>query len=236
MFWDNRAQSLETQAVGPLHAESEMRGQHLADADVAQELPRRLRAIPAYSQRFAAAFGSAEITEERIAMAIASFERTLARGSSPFDRFMRGEQDALSIAQKRGMVGFFEAGCAKCHGGPMFSDFKVHALGVDSSFHGVADRGDGQGRFRTPSLRNIEKTAPYMHDGSLATLDEVYDFYAQIDRGLDPALSGIGPVVGTARADMTAFLRALTDTASTDDAPTEVPSGLPVGGTRRARR
>jgi cytochrome c peroxidase len=75
-----------------------------------------------------------------------------------------------------------------------------------------------------------------MHDGSLATLDEVYDFYAQIDRGLDPALSGIGPVVGTARADMTAFLRALTDTASTDDAPTEVPSGLPVGGTRRARR
>jgi cytochrome c peroxidase len=232
MFWDSRARSLESQAKGPLHAEPEMRGA-LPEAEVSSELTRRLAAIPEYAARFAAAFGSNDITEDRVAMAIATFERTLTTGTSRFDRFMRGDERALSISEKRGLTAFFAAGCANCHGGPMFSDFEPHALGAGTAHHGVVDQGDGRGRFRTPSLRNVTKTAPYMHDGSLSTLDAVYDFYNRIDRDKDPLLGEVGRVTGSERDDLTAFLASLADEVVDERVPTDVPSGLPVGGTRR---
>jgi cytochrome c peroxidase len=231
MFWDSRARSLESQAKGPLHAEREMRGA-MADADVSSELARRLAAIPEYATRFAAAFGSNEINEQRVAMAIATFERMLTTGTSPFDRFMRGDSAALTISAKRGLTAFFGAGCGNCHGGPMFSDFELHALGAGTAHHGVTDQGDGRGRFRTPSLRNVTKTAPYMHDGSQATLDDVYDFYNRIDRDEDPLLDDVGRVTGSERRDLTAFLASLADDVVDDRVPAEVPSGLPVGGGR----
>jgi cytochrome c peroxidase len=232
MFWDSRERSLESQAKGPLHAEPEMRGK-LTNAEVSSELARRLAAIPEYAARFTAAFGSNDITEDRIAMAIATFERTLTGGTSPFDRFMRGDEKALTISEKRGLTAFFSAGCANCHGGPMFSDFTPHALGAGTAHHGVVDQGDGQGRFRTPSLRNVTKTAPYMHDGSLATLDDVYDFYNHIDRDRDPLLADVSRVTGSERRDLTAFLATLADGVIDERVPTSVPSGLAVGGTRR---
>jgi cytochrome c peroxidase len=232
MFWDSRARSLESQAKGPLHAESEMRGA-IADGELSSELVRRLAAIPEYVERFAAAFGSQDISEDRVAMAIATFERTLTSGTSRFDRFMRGDSSALTVSEERGLTAFFEAGCASCHGGPMFSDFELHALGAGSALHGVIDQGAGQGRFRTPSLRNVTKTAPYMHDGSQATLDDVFDFYNRIDRGKDPLLAHVGRVTGSERRDLTAFLASLADEVVDDRVPTDVPSGLPVGGTRR---
>lgn len=235
MFWDNRTLGLEAQASGPLRAASEMRGPHLADTDVERELVGRLSALPGYVAAFEAAFGPGPITEARITMALATFQRTLSPGTSAFDRFMQGEDTALSIAQKRGFIGFFEAGCGNCHGGPMFSDFGLHRLGA-GAHGGRLDQGDGQRRFRTPTLRNVARTAPYMHDGSLATLDEVYDFYVDVDRSADPALESIGPVIGTAREDMTAFLQALSDEIVDDVVPESVPSGLAVGGTRRAGR
>jgi cytochrome c peroxidase len=236
MFWDNRVRSLETQARGPLHAEREMRGSSLADESVAPELARRLSALPEYVARFEAAFGSREITEDRIVMAIAAFERTLTGGTSPFDRFMHGDDAALSTAQRRGLVGFFAAGCGACHGGPMFSDFGLHAIGAGTAHPGLGDdHGDGQDRFRTPSLRNVARTAPYMHDGSLATLDDVYDFYLVVDASRDPALGGLSAVVGTARSDMKRFLEALSDDAVDDAVPERLPSGLPVGGLRHRR-
>jgi cytochrome c peroxidase len=232
MFWDSRVRSLESQAKGPLHAEPEMRGT-LPETDVSSELARRLAAIPEYAERFAAAFGSNDVTEDRIAMAIATFERTLTSGTSRFDRFMRGDEKALTLSEKRGLTAFFSAGCANCHGGPMFSDFEPHALGAGTAHHGVVDRGDGQDRFRTPSLRNVTKTAPYMHDGSLATLDAVYDFYNRIDRDKDPLLDDLGRVTGSERGDLTAFLASLADEVVEQRVPTVVPSGLTVGGTRR---
>ncbi|WP_169927370.1 cytochrome-c peroxidase [Labilithrix luteola] len=236
MFWDNRARSLEAQARGPLHAEGEMRGTMLIDGDVGGELSRRLAAIPAYQDRFETAFGTREITEERIVMAIASFERGLSIGSSAFDRYARGDSGALSSAQKRGLSSFVSAGCATCHGGPMFSDFELHALGAGTPHRGAVDRGDGRGRFRTPSLRNATRTAPYMHDGSLATLDAVYEFYDSVDRDLDPALGEVSGIHGSARNDVTAFFEALADKEFDDRIPTGVPSGLPVGGLRRAAK
>jgi cytochrome c peroxidase len=231
MFWDSRTRSLESQAKEPLHAEREMRGA-LVDAEVSAELAQRLAAIPEYATRFAVAFGSNEINEDRIAMAIATFERTLSTGTSRFDRFMRGDANALTISEKRGLTAFFGAGCANCHGGPMFSDFELHLLGAGTAHQGVTDRGDGQGRFRTPSLRNVTKTAPYMHDGSQATLDDVYDFYNRIDRDQDPLLADMGRVTGSERRDMTAFLASLADDVVDDRVPAEVPSGLPAGGRR----
>jgi cytochrome c peroxidase len=209
-----------------------MRGA-IADGELSSELVRRLAAIPEYAERFAAAFGSQDITEDRVAMAIATFERTLTSGTSRFDRFMRGDSSALTISEERGLTAFFAAGCARCHGGPMFSDFELHALGAGNATQGVIDQGAGQGRFRTPSLRNVTKTAPYMHDGSQATLDDVFDFYNGIDRDKDPLLANVGRVTGSERRDLTAFLASLADEVVDDRVPADVPSGLPVGGTRR---
>lgn len=233
MFWDNRARSLEDQARGPLHAPREMRGRLLDDAEVARELPRRLRAIPAYEARFEQAFGSSGITEDRIVMAIATFERGLAR-SSAFDRYMRGDAGALATAQKRGLAGFVGAGCTSCHGGPMLSDFALHSVYPSRGHRGVEDRGDGRGRFRTPSLRNVARTAPYMHDGALATLDAVYDYYDVVAKDRDPGLAQLGSLDRGTRADITAFLGALSDDAFDAIIPDAVPSGLPVGGARCA--
>ena len=230
MFWDNRARSLETQALGPLHAEHEMRGS-LAEEAVGPELARRVAAIPAYTAGFEAAFGTPEVTEARIAAAIAAFERGLSSGRSAFDRYLRGDDGALSLSQKRGLVGFYNAGCGACHGGPMLSDFRLHDLGAGAD---PEDRGDGRGRFRTPSLRNVLRTAPYMHDGSLSTLDAVFDFYAQIDTARDEDLAGNAAVAGSARDDMRAFFASLNDDDFDARVPPSVPSGLPVGGTRRA--
>ncbi|MBZ0269811.1 cytochrome-c peroxidase, partial [bacterium] len=163
LFWDGRAASLEDQARVPVPDRLEM---HLPwDAAIA-----RLNAHPDYPGRFARAFGTATATEDRVVKALAQFERTLVSHDSHYDRFLRG-QAALTASEHRGMELFFgeTALCFHCHGGILMTDFAFHDIGLDEAppdpgrelaTGSAADRG----RFRTPTLRNVEYSAPYMHD------------------------------------------------------------------------
>lgn len=214
-FWDGRAASLEEQSLGPLTNPLEM-----ANTDTGVE--QTLRAIPGYGVRFQRAFGAAEINIDRVVMAISAFERTVLSGNSPYDRYKEGDANALTDQQFRGLGIFVKKGqCSQCHVDPLFTDHQFHNIGVgvegDSPDVGrfqFTGRQSDWGAFKTPGLRDVEKTAPYMHDGSLRTLEEVIDFY---DRGGTPNRNldaRIGPLRLTPRdkKDLIAFLRALTGT------------------------
>ncbi|MBS2013170.1 MAG: cytochrome C peroxidase [Deltaproteobacteria bacterium] len=214
MFWDNRVKSLEEQAKGPILAENEMRGASFTEEAIFPELVTRLEAIPGYVTRFEAAFGAGGIDETRIVQAIATFERTLVTTSS-FDR------GTLSAQALRGQAAFRASGCAGCHSGASFSDYALHRF----------ERG-GEA-FRTPSLRNVTKTAPYMHDGRAETLEDVFDVYRRVDREADARLRAVRVPDAVGRADIAAFLRGLSDGEHESVVPDAVPSGLVPGGAPR---
>lgn len=258
MFWDSRAQSLEAQALEPLKALDEMRGNAYPEDLALATVVARLAAIPEYQQRFARAFGGTNpVTAENLSKAIAAFERTLVTSSSPFDRYMRGDTTAMTDAQVRGMNRFQQVGCIRCHSGPMFSDFQLHVLGVaDNPKITASDAGaNASYAFRTPSLRNLAYTAPYMHNGVLASLTDVVNFYDRTSRGrgggggrgvgrtdnrnvsrdqLDPLVRQLslrgGRGGGRGERDLVAFLDALNDPNFDRTIPDRVPSGLSVGG------
>jgi cytochrome c peroxidase len=231
MFWDSRDASLEAQALRPIVNREEMRGEAFGEDAILPEVLERLGAIPEYALRFEAVFGPAAITEQNLARAIASFERTIVDRGSSFDRFMAGDDGALSHTAKRGLVAFINDGCSKCHSGPLLSDFALHNLGVPDAEGAKHDPGDGTERFRTPSLRNVTRTAPYMHNGSLATLEDVLEFYQGIDSS-DPKLDGfVGPTGDLAA--FVAFFEALGDGQFDRSVPEAVPSGLLPGGSIR---
>ncbi len=227
MFWDNRTASFEQQVLLPIKNVDEMRGEAFGENEILPEIVGRLQAIPGYAERFERAFGPGPITEQNLARAVASFERTLVTRMSSFDRLMAGDDGALSHAAKRGLAAFVSAGCSKCHSGPMLSDFKLHRLNVPGAESDLGD--DGTPRMRTPSLRNVTKTAPYMRNGRLETLAEVLDFYRdKVDTSLDPDLPDRFPqhdlgVFG-------AFFDSLSDGSFDRTIPAEVPSGLAPGG------
>lgn len=245
MFWDNRTHSLESQALGPIQAELEMRG-NTPENEALDQVVARLAAIPEYEALFAAAFNvppAEAVTVEHLSNAIAAFERYLSRLTSPFDRFQAGDRTALTAQQQRGLQAFNQAGCNDCHRGPMQSDYRLHRLGTpDNPATPEVDLGDGQGRFRTPTLRNVALTGPYMHGGVFQDLQAVLRFYAA--RGAPPPgaprpPAGQGPLDPNlldlrlnprAIPDVIAFLNALTDDDLDLEIPDEVPSGLPVGG------
>ena len=257
MFWDSRVRSLETQALEPIKALEEMRGHAYSEAAAVDIVVDRIRRVPEYVALFQAAFGpGTEVDAPRIGDAIAGFERSLVAMNSPFDRFRAGDFDALTAQQRRGLDTFEEVGCDRCHDRAMFSDFDLHAEGVrEHPLLAQPDAGAGRFRFRTPSLRNAALTAPYMHNGTLATLEDVLRFYNN-GRSENPNVSndqdggrnrdrgrnnnGIARVSGQFRridnmsegemADIIAFLNALTDTNFDRTVPTRVPSGLKPGG------
>jgi cytochrome c peroxidase len=212
-FWDGRASSLEQQAEGPLLAAAEMN----MSADL---LSARLGAIPEYNRLFQGVFGGSP-TLKNVAKAIAAFERTLTTPNAPFDAYARGNKNALTINEKRGLILFIgKAACVQCHNGPTFTDSRFHRLGVPRRTPGPEDVGrfavsghdQDRGAFKTPTLRNVSLRAPYMHDGALKTLEEVVDFY---DRGgdLDPQKSPLIFELGLSKqekSDLIAFLRSLT--------------------------
>ncbi len=179
MLWDNRVRSLEAQALEPLKAREEMRGDAYGEDVAVDRVVSRLQANAQYVALFAQAFGpGAPIDAQQLGQAVAAFERSLVGMNSPFDRFTAGDQRAITTQQRRGLDAFNDAGCARCHGGPMFSDFGLHAEGVaEHPKLAQPDAGTRQFRFRTPTLRNVATTAPYMHNGMLATLDDVLRFY-----------------------------------------------------------
>jgi cytochrome c peroxidase len=209
-FWDGRADSLEVQAAGPMLAAGEM------NMPSEQEIVHRLQAVDGYRKAFHEVFGGAP-SLETVTKAIAAYERTLVTPDGPFDRYARGDKRALRDDQKRGLALFVgKAACSQCHQGPNFSDDKFHHIGLGSAGDlgrfAVTRRDEDRGAFKTPSLRNVALTAPYMHDGSLASLEAVVDFY---DRGGDaqPGQSWkIFPLKLRAdeKADLVAFLNSLT--------------------------
>jgi cytochrome c peroxidase len=257
MFWDSRVRSLEIQALEPIKALEELRGHAYSEGEAVDTVVARLRKVPEYVALFQEAFGAGTAVDaSRIGEAIAAFERSLVAMNSPFDRFRAGDVDALTAQQRRGFDTFDEVGCERCHEGVMFSDFDHHAEGVrEHPLLAQPDAGAGRFRFRTPSLRNVALTAPYMHNGTLATLQDVLRFYNN-GRSENPNVSdardrdrdgdrrrgdnGLARVSGQFRrvdsmsdgemADIIAFLNALTDTSFDRTIPARVPSGLPPGG------
>src|SRR5579883_401605 len=225
-FWDGRAQSLEEQAKGPMANPIEMGNTH--DAIVT-----RLKGVAGYRPLFAKAFGSEEITIDRVAMAIASFERTVLSGNAPYDRYRRGDKNAMTAEQVRGMSVFFDkAKCDRCHEGANFTLNAYANLGVgsdkpdpDVGRYAITKDPRDWGVFKVPTLREIEHTAPYMHDGSLKTLEEVVDYYdkgGNPNKNLDSNMRKLN-LTDQEKKDLVAFLKALSGEGWQIEEPAEFP-------------
>jgi cytochrome c peroxidase len=226
LFWDGRAASLEEQARGPLLHPDEMGNQK-------PELERRLSAIPEYEAFFLKAFGDKGVTLDRITRAIADYERSLVRRDSPFDRYLAGDHTALTPSQERGRALFFgKAGCTQCHLGPELTSDDFANVGAgreqppDEGRRAITWRGSDWRLFKIPSLREVARTAPYMHDGSLRTLEEVVDFYDRGGEVVENKDYRVRPLQLSAaeKSDLVAFLHALTSTAGAPQATAGVPS------------
>ncbi len=188
LFWDGRAASLEEQAVGPIQNSIEM-------ANTLEAVETRLAEIPGYRQQFQEVFGTDEITADLVGKAIATFERVVVSADSPWDRALAsGDESLISDSARRGNALFNgEAGCSQCHAVTRINDtptdlYQNTGVGMskdepDLGRFEQSGEDEDRGAFKAPPLRNITETAPYMHDGSLATLEEVIAFY---DRGGEP--------------------------------------------------
>ncbi len=211
-FWDGRAPSLEAQAVGPMANPLEMGNTHTT-------VVATLKGLPGYRVLFRKAFGVEDFSIEHVAKAIATFERTVLSGNAPYDRFRAGDKTALTDAQVRGMRVYFDrAKCDQCHEGVNFTTNMYANLGVgmnqpnpDPGRFAVTRNPRDWGAFKTPTLREIALTAPYMHDGSLKTLEQVVDFYdkgGEPNKNLDERMKPL-KLSAQEKADLVAFLTAL---------------------------
>jgi cytochrome c peroxidase len=208
--WDGHFRDLESVAMGPITAADNM---GLSESAMIE----RLSAVPAYGDAVAAAFGDRNVTRRRIELALATFERSIVSTPAPFDRWIDGDETAIDEAAKRGFDLFNgKANCAACHSGWAFTDASFHDIGT-------AQPGDvGRGRlfpssvklqyaFKTPTLRDAARRAPYMHDGSVPTLDAVLELYDRggIDRpSRDEEIHPLG-MTSAEKADLVAFLQTL---------------------------
>lgn len=225
-FWDGRSATLEEQALGPIQSPDEM-NQNL------DQLEHELNLIPAYVRQFKSIFGT-KPNRDGIAKALAAYQRTLVTEPSPFDRYLAGDKKALSADAIRGLELFQgEAGCTQCHHGPLLSDSKFYRLGASYRDDGrakITGKKEDRYRFRTPTLRNVSETAPYMHDGSLKTLYEVVEFYyrgipnAGPD-GLQPDTAALSGQSFSEISLLVAFLNSLTG-KSPDETPPTLPAIL----------
>ncbi len=212
-FWDGRAGSLEEQAIGPIHNPVEMAEQH-------NTVVPKIAKIAAYHRQFHLVFGGGA-SLQHIAEAIAAFERTIVSQNSAFDKHVMGAADAMNDSAVRGMSLFKgKARCILCHNGPNLTDNQFHNLGVpqvgplkeDLGRFMVTRAEKDKGAFKTPTLRSIQETAPYMHDGAFKTLEEVIDFFDQ-GGGKNPHLSPFLKPLGLQaeeKTDLEEFLKALT--------------------------
>lgn len=179
-FWDGRAPTLEAQVISPVTNPDEM-------GMTVDTLVEKIRGIKGYAPLFAAAFGDPGIDFDRIAKAIATFERTIVSGNSAYDRYVAGDKSALTKQQKDGLDFFEKKGeCAECHSGPSFTNEKFANLGIgsaglhpDPGREAVTGKRGDLGKFKVPTLRDVARRGPYMHDGSVKTLSDVLDVYAK---------------------------------------------------------
>ena len=221
-FWDGRAPSLEKQAEGPVQNPVEM-------AHTLQDVEKKLTADASYRAGFEKSFGPGAITYEKVEKAIASFERTVISGNSPFDRyFYGGDKSAMSASARRGLEVFRnpkKGNCAVCHTigekYALFTDNKFHNIGIgvkdgqpsDLGRFNVTHNEADKGAFKTSTLRNVALTAPYFHDGSRKTLKDAIDFYVgggNSNPYLDKEIHALDFLTGQERADLLAFLQSLT--------------------------
>jgi cytochrome c peroxidase len=228
-FWDGRVSSLEHQVLVPIASRGEMGLDH-------QSMIDRLSAMDGYRPYIREAFGTDKITLENVAIALADYVRTRMSGNAPYDRWSYGgEGKAISDEAKRGSeIFFFSGSCATCHAGFNFSDGRFHRLGIgwDPASRTFSDVGRfavshderDRGAFKTPGLREVSKHPPYMHDGSLATLRDVVEFY---NRGGDHAnRSGRIRPLGLTPQDvdaLVAFLKTLDGEGYQDHSPRYFP-------------
>lgn len=243
MFWDLRAKSLEKQSLEPIKSFEEMRGHAYEENKALPTVVERLKAIPEYQKLFSLAFGNNDaINIENLAKALATFERTIISTNTRFDQFMRGDKTQLSENEQLGLQAFLKSGCAKCHNGPMFSDFKLHTIGVadNDKLPKIDDGTNKKFDFRTPSLRSLRFTFPYMHNGKIKTLEQVLEFYEDLSgrkiqnphvqvQDLDPLTKHLD-VEFKEISLIVEFLNTLSNDDFDKTAPTKVPSGLKVGG------
>jgi len=231
-FWDGRAPSLEKQAEGPMVNPVEM-------AHSLEGVVGKLQKDASYREDFKKAWGSGEITIDMATKSIASFERTVLSGNSPFDRFYcGGDKNALSAPAQRGLKVFMDperGNCAICHTVgkkyALFTDNKFHNLGIGADTRGeFADTGRysqskkdaDMGAFKTPTLRNVAQTAPYMHDGSMPTLRDVINHYVgggNSNPHLDKEMHALDFLTGQERRDLLEFLNSLTGELPPDVGP-----------------
>lgn len=216
-FWDGRTSTLEEQVLKPVEAAAEM------DLSL-DEAVERLGANRRYRKDFAAVFEE-EPNAADLARALAAYVRTILAGDSPYDRYLVGKPSALSERELAGLKLFRgKAGCVICHAGPNLSDEQFHNTGVAWRDGGYLDEGraivtlraEDRGKFKTPTLREVSRTAPYMHDGSLAKLEDVVGFYNRGGRHnphIDPKLRPLG-LTDDEKSTLASFLRSLTGKVS----------------------
>jgi cytochrome c peroxidase len=187
-FWDGRSKSLEEQVVKPIEDPNEM------DFSVLGAAVR------------------VGLSVDDLSRALASYVRSILSGNSPLDRFITGDRSALTPEEQAGLQIFRGKGnCGVCHIGPNLTDERLHNTGVAVRQNGLADMGGGRGDFKTPTLREVARTAPYMHDGSVATLEDVVNFYdggGRPNPSLDPEIRPLR-LTSTERSQLVAFLRSL---------------------------
>ncbi len=210
LFWDGRAATLEDQAAGPITAPAEMNGKF---ADIV----RTLNDIDEYRSWFATLFPGEGISRKTILTAIATYERTIVSGWSPFDRWVDGDEKAISESAKRGFVLFNgKAGCAGCHSGWNFTDNKFHDIGTVTEDMGRAklepNNPLAKHAFKTPGLRDLTRRAPFTHDGSQKDLESIIAFYASggVERSSRSPLIRPFSISEQETADLVAFLKSLT--------------------------
>jgi cytochrome c peroxidase len=208
LFWDGRAESLEEQALGPIEAAGEMNMK-------LDDMVRRLDSIPGYRALFEAAYPREPIAAETVAKAIATFERGVVSAQAPFDRWVAGDEDAISAAAQRGFLYFNQkARCSTCHSGWRFTDDSFHDIGIEADDLGrakVTPRIElARFAFKTPTLRSVAERAPYLHDGSAETLEEVMALYTRggaVHRpSLSPEIKPLG-LTSSEEQDVVAFLK-----------------------------
>ncbi len=212
-FWDGRASSLEEQAIGPIENPVEM-------AETHENVVKKLSQLKGYVEQFQIVFGTG-VNVQGIGEAIAAYERTIISTDSTFDLYVLGDKAAMTTEAQRGMAIFKGKGrCILCHNGSNFTDNKFHNLGVpqvgpmkeDLGRFYVTHRPEDRAAFKTPTLRSIIETAPYMHDGAFKTLEDVIEFYNK-GGGSNPHLSPLMKPLNLAyqeKTDLIAFLHALT--------------------------
>ncbi|MFN3988564.1 MAG: cytochrome-c peroxidase [Rhodocyclaceae bacterium] len=203
-FWDGRAADLQEQAAGPIQADVEMAMPHTLALDV-------LQSIPGYVVEFEAVFGPGEITMDKVTAAIAEFEETLVTPNSRFDRWLKGDDKALSAKELAGYQLFKDSGCTACHNGAAAGGTSFQRMGIVRPYestspvegrYSITGNDADRFNFKVPTLRNVEFTYPYFHDGQANTLEESVDIMGQIQLGRHYSDEEIGKIV--------AFLKTLT--------------------------